>query len=182
SRNRKSHRTRHRRTALVAAPTRLGGDKHKNDYAAAVPFTYLDPDISADGRVAAILHIFYEDLADELREQLDTIPGSPDLFISTTDETKKERIRRIFESWPGQVEIKVVENRGRDIAPKLLAFRDCYQRYDYILHAHTKLSPHDTALAGWRQYLLKTLLGNSAIVSSVFHAFSHNPKLGMVAP
>ncbi len=142
----------------------------------------MKADYSPDARVAAVVHIYYEDLAEELREHLGNIPGSPDLFISTTDELKKQRICRCFASWPGNVEVRVVENRGRDIAPKLIAFRQIYDRYDYILHAHTKRSPHDTALAGWRRYLLKTLLGSSEIVSSIFHAFTHDPRLGMVAP
>src|SRR5690606_33839497 len=79
--NRKSYRSQHRPTALVAAHDRPVGDLRRKSYAAAVPFKYVDTDISADGRVAAILHIYYDDLADELREHLDTIPGSPDLFI-----------------------------------------------------------------------------------------------------
>lgn len=182
SQNRKAYRARKLPSLPTAASTRPARDVLQPDYAIAVPFDYISAASPADGSVAAVLHIYYDDLAEELCEYLANIPGSPDLFISTTNELKKERICRGFESWPGNIQIKVVENRGRDIAPKLITFREVYDRYDYVLHAHTKRSPHNSALADWRTYLLKTLLGSPQIVSSIFDAFSRNLQLGMVAP
>src|ERR1700733_164968 len=73
-------------------------------------------------------------------------------------------------------------NRGRDIAPKLVGFAAVHDRYDYVLPLHTKASPHESRLEGWRGYLLDTLLGSADIVHGVFEAFTRAPRLGMLAP
>ena len=78
--------------------------------------------------------------------------------------------------------IRVFENRGRDIAPKLVGFRDVYDRYEFMLHLHSKETPHVAEHRYWRQYLLETLVGSTAIVRSVFEIFSQAPKVGIVAP
>ena len=72
-------------------------------------------------------------------------------------------------------------NRGRDIAPKLVAFRDVYSRYDYIFHIHSKKSVTSEAASGWRHHLLSTLSGSKEIIQSIFGAFTSEPTLGMIA-
>ncbi|MBD0273621.1 MAG: hypothetical protein ICV73_17050, partial [Acetobacteraceae bacterium] len=78
--------------------------------------------------------------------------------------------------------VRVVPNRGRDIAPKLVGFRDVHDRYDRVLHLHSKRSKHADFLSPWRTYLYETLLGSPAVVRSVFEAFERLPRLGMAAP
>jgi lipopolysaccharide biosynthesis protein len=73
-------------------------------------------------------------------------------------------------------------NRGRDIAPKLIGFRDVHDRYEFVLHLHSKRSLHADFLAPWRRYIYETLLGSTAIIRSVFEAFARLPQLGMLAP
>jgi lipopolysaccharide biosynthesis protein len=79
------------------------------------------------------------------------------------------------------VAVRVVPNRGRDIAPKLLAFKDVYDDYAYVLHLHSKKSPHASALELWRCYLLENLCGSPDIVKSVMTIFEDYPKIGMIA-
>jgi lipopolysaccharide biosynthesis protein len=78
--------------------------------------------------------------------------------------------------------VRIAQNRGRDIAPKLISCRDVYDNYEYILHVHTKKSPHRGHENGWRSFLLDTLIGTPKTVDSVFEAFRTNPRLGMIAP
>jgi lipopolysaccharide biosynthesis protein len=73
-------------------------------------------------------------------------------------------------------------NRGRDIAPKLVGFRDVHEQYEYVLHLHSKSSRHDKMLAPWRGFLLENLLGSKEIVYSVFEVFSRQPQIGIVFP
>jgi hypothetical protein len=51
-----------------------------------------------------------------------------------------------------------------------------------VLHLHTKLSAHEGRLAGWRGYILESLLGSPAIVNGILEAFRIAPWLGMLAP
>ena len=168
----------------------LGGHVHtpevarpiENDYSVAVPFAYPMADLAPAPNLAVICHIFHENLTGEIQHYLRNIPFKADVFISTDSAAKKTIIERQFASWDGgSVTICVTENRGRDIAPKLIAFRDVYDDYEFVLHLHSKQSSHDSVLSSWRGYLLENMLGSPEIVRSVFEAFTREPKLGLVA-
>ncbi len=151
------------------------------DFSIAVPFVFEVTGMRSGTPVAAIVHLFYEDLAVEMYAYLSNVPGNLDVFISTTDSGKATVIRTIFANWPkGRVTVRVVENRGRDIAPKLVAFADVYEKYTYVLHLHGKRSKHADLLASWRHYLLESLTGSPEIVSSVIHVFESFPSIGMI--
>jgi len=152
------------------------------DYSAAVPFIYPTLDIEAP-RLAVFLHLFHENLGPEFQRYLRNIPFSFDLFITTDAPAKVNIITRQFTDWNlGQVTVRVTPNRGRDIAPKLLGFREVYDRYPFVLHLHSKVSDHAGVLANWRGALLEALIGSPEIVTSVFDAFARRSDIGMIAP
>ncbi len=134
-------------------------------------------------RVAVVLHAFHIGLLPEFRAYLDHIPFPANLFISTDTEEKRAVVSACFASWAkGSVELRIMPNRGRDVAPKLVGFAAAHAQHDYVLHLHTKLSAHEWRLAGWRGYLLDTLLGSPDVIHGVFEAFARAPRLGMLAP
>jgi glycosyltransferase involved in cell wall biosynthesis len=148
-----------------------------------VPFDYSIEKPPTTPSVAVVCHLYYPELLEEFKSYLLHIPFSFDLFITTDTEEKKDEIASGLLGWSkGAVEIRLAPNRGRDIAPKLISCRDVYDRYEFFLHIHSKKSPQLDVLAGWRDYLLGTLLGSEDIVASIFEAFNSDPKLGMVAP
>jgi len=152
------------------------------DYSLKIPLRHVSVPTLADGSVAAIIHMYFPELAVEFRSYLENIPGEVDLYISTSDYFAKSMIESAFAGWSkGLVETRVLPNRGRDIAPKLVGFHNIYGRYDYVLHLHTKRSEHASVLATWRNFLLENLLGDPTAISSIFAAFVQNPKLGIVA-
>jgi GT2 family glycosyltransferase len=152
------------------------------DYSLMIPLPHVSVPTLADGPTAAIIHMYFPELAVKFRSYLENIPGEVDLYLSTPDDFARSMVETAFSGWPkGRVEVRVLPNRGRDIAPKLVGFRDIYDRYDYVLHLHTKRSEHASVLATWRHFLLENLVGNPAVVSSVFAAFAQNPKLGIIA-
>lgn len=154
----------------------------EGDFSFAVPFKFAPTPIDTAPRVAVVLHMFYPELLDEFKGYLANIPFGFDLFVTTDSEEKRHQIEAGMEGWErGAVEVRIAPNRGRDIAPKLIACRDVYERYEFFLHIHSKKSPQLDVLSDWRPYLLDTLLGSEAIVRSVFEAFRADPKLGMVA-
>jgi glycosyltransferase involved in cell wall biosynthesis len=152
------------------------------DFFFEVPFKY-QLILTQTPKVAVLCHIFYPELAEEFISYFENIPFAFDLFISTDTDDKADMIRGAFkDAGIRQIEIRIVVNRGRDIAPKLIAFKDIYLRYEFFLHVHTKRSPQLDILADWRSYLLKTLLGSEQIVISIFDAFAADPALGIIAP
>lgn len=155
----------------------------KIEYAMKVPFAY-QVDCSKDNlSIAIICHLFYHQMSEDYKAYLSNIPYGFDLYITTDTEDKKAYIEKSFSNWQkGKVEVKVTVNQGRDIAPKLIACRDVYFAYEFILHIHSKYSPYTNLHNGWRNYILETLLGSPKTVSSIFEAFRLNSDLGIIAP
>jgi glycosyltransferase involved in cell wall biosynthesis len=153
----------------------------ENDFSIGVPLKYEPESVQIPPRVAAIVHMFAEELTDEIVEAVANVPYQPDLFISTDTAAKKSFIASRLKRWPGQVEIRITPRQGRDIAPRLLAFRDVYDSYEYILLLHSKASSHAPRLRKWRQHLLANLAGSREVVESIFEIFTQVPDVGIVA-
>ncbi|MDB5451095.1 MAG: putative S-adenosylmethionine-dependent methyltransferase/MSMEI2290 [Phenylobacterium sp.] len=148
-----------------------------------LPLDYAPGRLSQPPRIAVLLHAFHLELLPEMAEHLRRIPFPADLFVSTDDEAKRQTITAAFAGWrAGAVEVRVVPNRGRNIAPQLVAFRDVYDSHSLLLLVHTKVSSHTDELAGWREFLLGNLLGSEAMVRGIVETFVQVPRLGVLAP
>ena len=118
--------------------------------------------LRADLSVGVHLHLFYTDLIDEFVFFLKHIPVGFSLYVSVINDHDLLTLERRFStSLPSaQVKVSVNENRGRDIAPFVCAFREELMSHDIIAHIHTKRSPHNRNKADWRRQLLTNLLGS----------------------
>lgn len=166
-----------------AAPIQRAPRSPSKNYTFAVPFTGSFPKPALNENVGVVAHIFYPDLAQEMRRYLENIPGRVDLYLSTDSPSKRDLIEKAFAGWAaGRLDVRIAPNRGRDVAPKLITFRDVYDRHAIVLHLHSKKSPHQSDLKMWRRFIFENLMGDEQIVSSILGAFEHNRDLGMVAP
>jgi GT2 family glycosyltransferase len=155
----------------------------EQDYSFAVPLSYSPMPLPQPPDLAVICHLFHIDVVDEIKGYLNNIPFPADLFISTDAIDKHDFIAQRFSGWDnGQVTVRITPNRGRDLAPKLVGFHDVHERYEYVLHLHSKTSRHDKMLAPWRGFLLENLLGSKEIVYSVFEVFSRQSRVGIIFP
>ncbi len=155
----------------------------EDDFSLAVPFrTARLASAAPPLRLAVVCHMFHANLAGEFAGYLENIPAPFDVFVSTDSAFKQAVIEQAFAGWTrGAVQVRVTPNRGRDIAPKLLGFRDVHAQYELVLHLHTKQSTHASVLANWRGFLLESLVGSTDVVASILDAFATQPQLGMVA-
>lgn len=174
------HRTYELAKADGVTPSRRPHNEH--DFAIETPLGYA-PSPYRGGPIAVVIHAFYPDALASLLERARNIPGRADLFVSVDTQEKREQVAALCRGWDrGGVEIRILPNRGRDIAPKLVGFRDVYARYDLFLHLHTKKSPHGGApLAGWRDYLVDNLVGSPEIAAGILSLFE-DERLGVVFP
>lgn len=148
-----------------------------------VPFNFEHTDFEPEGRIAVICHFFYLDLMEEIWNYLGHIPYPFDLFITTNTPEKAARLNTFFSARiQGRLEIKLFPNKGRDIAPKLLAWKEVYQKYPYFLHLHSKKSKHTASYSTWRNDIFNKILGSPEVVRSIFMAFAQDPNLGMIGP
>ncbi|MGO9392173.1 rhamnosyltransferase WsaF family glycosyltransferase [Rhodoblastus sp.] len=153
------------------------------DFALETPFAPSAAVYLSKKPIAVVVHCFYPEVLPLMLEKVANIPATTDLYLSTDSEQKKTEIEALCAAWQkGSVEIRVFPNRGRDVAPKFIGFRDIYAKYDLFVHLHTKKSPHGgSPLETWRDYLLENLLGSPEIVASILSLFD-DPKLGIVFP
>ena len=155
--------------------------KKQFDYSISMPLNF-ETDFT-EKKVAAVVHIFYPELAAEIKKLLQNILGKVDVYISTVSAEKKSELEKIFSDFDkGKVTVKIFENRGRDIASAFVGFKEIYKNYDLCVHLHSKKSPHAASrLFGWRDYLYQNLLGSEKIVRGIFKIME-NPKVGIVFP
>ncbi len=153
------------------------------DFSAAVPFGFAPLVTSAPPRIGVMCHLFHMEVAPEVLFYLRHLPATANLFLSTDTNQKLASLQSTFSAWDkGRVEARVMPNRGRDIAPKLVGFADAYADHDLVLHLHSKKSSHADWLAPWRSFLYENLAGSPEVVSSILDAFARLPDLGMIAP
>ena len=143
------------------------------------------PLAALDLRVGVMAHIFYADLVDEFAQSLQLIPVPFTLLVSVIDTTAAEQVQDRMKQLPNvqQLSVKIVENRGRDIAPLLVDFHDEVLALDVICHFHTKKSLYTGGeQSRWRRYLLDSLFGSTERVAWILGTFQSSPKLGLVYP
>ena len=129
-------------------------------------------------------HIFYTELALEIKRYLLNIPIKFHLYVTTDTIEKVETIKIYFNDIQNLncLDICVVDNRGRDIAPMIVELGKKLVKHDLVLHIHSKKSPHNSVLKGWRRFLLDSLLGSSDRICKIFQQFSENSSLGILFP
>jgi hypothetical protein len=136
-------------------------------------------------------HFHYPELADDLLRRI--APRGPrcDLLLSTDDAGKAEIVRGAAARYRrGEVQIRIVPNRGRDIGAFLTGFGDdIVARYEIIGHVHGKRSLH--AGGGidpffgerWREFLWQNLIGDRhPMMDIVLARLAGDETLGIVFP
>lgn len=144
----------------------------------------IEPCENLDGRVAIHLHMYYSDLTEEFRGYLSHMPFPYDLYVSVKDEVGLRACQAMFVNLPhqGSLQVEIVPNRGRDIAPMFCQFGEALKQYDYLLHLHSKKSLFNNgATDGWREYLCQSMAGSERQIRSIFELLSSG-KAGIVYP
>jgi len=131
-------------------------------------------------------HLFYPELAQDLLGKLMVNGARCDLLLSTGSEPNAEVLRRATATYDGgEVLIRIVPNRGRDIGPLLTAFGDDISRYDIVGHMHGKRSLEVGGSMGdtWREFLWQNLVGDFfPMMDTILARFAGDPELGLVFP
>ncbi len=136
-------------------------------------------------RLAVHLHLFYPDMIERCILLLQRLPYDFDLLVSVCDGADVVGLQhRLSRGLPRarRVVLRQVENRGRDVAPWLVTFRDEIRQSDLFLHLHSKKSPHGSYHEGWFDFLGHTLLGSQAVAAQILDLFATDCELGMLAP
>jgi hypothetical protein len=132
--------------------------------------------------IGVFVHLFYDDLAEEIASSLLALPLKFQTYVSTNTNAKKTRIETAFRTFGLDPIVKVLPNRGWDIAPFVLGFAEEMLSHEICLKLHGKRSRHREGKFGgrWRRHLLSGLLGDRRNISFIVDSFAANPELGVL--
>lgn len=137
------------------------------------------------GRITVHVHLFYPDMITAIVALLTHIPYDFELLVSVQDGGDEAWIAGQFSAALPRAQRVLVRggpNRGRDVAPWLVSFRDELCQSDLFLHLHSKKSAHGSYHQGWFDFLGHSLLGSEAVAAQMLGLFAADADLGMVAP
>ena len=142
-------------------------------------------------RIAAIVHIFYEDMTDELLDRVAMLPSAYDAYITTTDESKATHIRAVIAGRADPLlrrsEVRVLpSNRGRDLSALFIGCSDVLRSgaYDLIVKVHSKKTVQQSHNAGlfFKRQQMENVLSSPGYAANVLGLFQREPGLGIVFP
>ena len=119
----------------------------------------------ANARIAAVIHLFYLDLFEEILDELENISEPFDLYITTPFEAYIPKILDAVCRRGQSAVVVLCRNKGRDVGPFIALYRTGrLGRYDAVLKLHTKKSRYSDQGDYWRRELYKPLCGDSMTV------------------
>lgn len=170
--------------------TNLYDLKNWFNWNAILPTDYSRP-IKSTPKIAAIFHIYYDDIVDQYLHNIASFPAGTDFYITTDTEEKREILEQrlsVFED-RYHIEYRLVENRGRDVSALLVGCRDVILDggYDLVCFMHDKKGIGNSikfACVGqsFSDCCFENVAANANYVNNVAALFESQPRLGMAVP
>lgn len=136
-------------------------------------------------KVAVILHIYFIDLLDDTYRYVSQIPDCCDIYITTSSEITKRAIEERFADITcNHMEIRMIKNRGRDVASILVGVKDIVADYEYLCFAHDKKSSQVLGSVGesFSYKCFENTLYSEDYIYNIIETFENNPRLGLLCP
>ena len=137
-------------------------------------------------RIALCMHLYFMDMLPQSCVFAANMPPETDVFISTNTPEKKQQIEEAFRTLPlHAVTVKVVENRGRDVAAFLCDLAPQIREYDYACFMHDKKAIQTkpgSVGASFGYVCNENICKNADYVLNVLTEFEKDPYLGLLCP
>jgi lipopolysaccharide biosynthesis protein len=132
------------------------------------------------GSIAVVLHLYYPEFWEEMRQAIERIPYPFDLFVSLVKGASAQIRPAIMQAFPNAY-VFDVENRGRDVGPFLILLNTgVLFRYELVCKLHAKRSMHRQDGDAWRRALTDGILGSSRLIDRIICHFRSDSDLGIV--
>lgn len=139
-------------------------------------------------KTALVMHIYYEDMIEQLLSYSENMPDDSDIFItvvsSKTYDAVKEQLKS-HSSVAERTEIRIIENRGRDVSSVLVGVKDVIMNYDLACFIHDKKTPQLPFASigeGFAKICYGNIIYSKDYVQNVINLFAHNERLGLASP
>ena len=137
-------------------------------------------------KIALVFHAYFMDLLESTYHYVNMMPDYADIYITAGSESKKQQIEKRFANHKfHKLEVRLIENRGRDVSALLVGAKDVVMDYDYVCFAHDKkVTQLDRGSVGasFAYQCLEGVLACEGYVEQVLALFEKNPRLGLVTP
>lgn len=137
-------------------------------------------------KVAVVYHVYFTDILDQTERYLRSVPSDYDVYITTDSKRKQKEINEYFKDYEfNKFEVRLIENRGRDVSSLLVGVKDVVMDYDLICFGHDKKTSQvapETIGASFAYKCQENILKNKEYVKNVVATFVNNPRLGLLSP
>ncbi|NEW66168.1 rhamnan synthesis F family protein [Carnobacteriaceae bacterium zg-84] len=142
--------------------------------------------ILATRKIALVMHVYFMDLLDDTFEKVSVMPKEAHIYLTTNTREKQILIQEKFKhSKFAHLDVRLIENRGRDVSSLLVGVKDVIMDYDYVCFAHDKKTAQVTPTirgAGFAYKCFENTLGSQRFVCEVIETFESNSRLGLLTP
>ncbi|OYX83839.1 MAG: hypothetical protein B7Y75_05020 [Azorhizobium sp. 35-67-5] len=164
-----------RAAASALAPYEVRAERASSEPAPATPAA--DQPQSASAACVTVIHAFYPDLLERLLDGLDL--AAP-LYVTVPPEGEAA-VREILGRLAPTAQVRVYENRGRDVRPFLLLLPELQaEGFSVVLKLHTKRSPHHAGRGADWLAQLSAPLSRLQREGGLLPAFAEHDDLGML--
>lgn len=135
--------------------------------------------------VCVVFHVYYMDLIDDTIKSLINFPKNTDFYITTNSKEKKEVINKRLSKLGYKYEIRVIENKGRDMSALVVGAADVVGKYDLVCFSHDKKTSQQkpgSVGAAWANELSENMFATKEYVKNVIGLFEKEPNLGIAFP
>lgn len=137
-------------------------------------------------RIALLAHLYYEDLAEECLHYIRNISDDIDIYISTGNDKTYAMIKEYISVNNIRIlELRKIENRGRDVAALLYYCNDIWYNYEILGFIHDKKSTINSDFLQGEKYrftMWENLLANKEYIHNIFDLFDKEQRLGLIIP
>lgn len=138
-------------------------------------------------RIALVMHLYYMDLLDQTMQYAFSMPEGSDLILTVGSQKSEKTVREWCETheMPYNIDIRLIQNRGRDVSALLVGVGKDLFKYDYVCSMHdkkvTQVQPQSIG-DGFRYKCFENNLASKEYVENIVHLFETNPRLGIAMP
>lgn len=137
-------------------------------------------------KVGCVFHAHFEDLFEETLRYLENlVREGVNILITTNTPEKRNKLNSLCKEHNISTEIRIIENRGRDVSALLVGASDFVSKFDLVLFAHDKKSsqyPYESVGRTWRIKLYEDTMGSPEYIRNVINLFQNQPNLGIAFP
>ena len=150
-----------------------------------LPLHSLERPYSYKKRIAVILHIYYEDLVDNLVDYCLNFPAETDFYVTAVTDKTREKIIKAFSDRGLNVTCVKRPNVGVAMSTLWITYANVVLEgnYEYICYFHDKKSPYSTYEIQGEQFAercYQNLFGSRELVENIINLFEDNPRMGLI--